>query len=202
MPRQENKQKESVQEMITKEMNIGYIVSEYPEVVPILQEYGIHCVGCHVSAFETLGEGLMAHGLSDGDVETVIKDLNKVVLKKRKELSKLKEKVKGGKVFLTDAAAKKIHQVLEQQNKKDYCLRVRVLPGGCSGHVYWLGLEDKVSDSDIVVEAEGVKMVVDPESMVYLNGTTIDYVETLNEQGFKFNNPNASRECGCGKSFR
>ena len=80
-------------------------------------------------------------------------------------------------------------------------LRVAVQPGGCSGFKYSLLIEDKPADDDTVVTQEGFKVFVDPFSMQYLSGVTIDYVSSMQGSGFTFKNPNASGGCGCGSSF-
>lgn len=80
-------------------------------------------------------------------------------------------------------------------------LRVGVLPGGCSGFQYGLNIEDEPAEDDVVLEANGLKLFVDPFSLQYLSGVEIDYVSTFQGSGFAFNNPNASGGCGCGSSF-
>ncbi len=80
-------------------------------------------------------------------------------------------------------------------------LRVSVTPGGCSGFKYSLNLEDKPLDDDVVMDVEGVRLFVDMFSAQYLDGTTINYVATMTESGFTFENPNATGGCGCGSSF-
>lgn len=104
-------------------------------------------------------------------------------------------------VDLTDKAAEEVKRLIEAQNLQDHYLRIGVEGGGCSGLMYSLHLDNQLNDSDRVFEAKGVKMVCNPQSAVYLNGTTIDYVTSMVGGGFKFINPNATRSCGCGSSF-
>ncbi len=80
-------------------------------------------------------------------------------------------------------------------------LRVSVQPGGCSGFKYALLIEDQAADDDLVVDAGGFRMFVDPFSAQYLNGVTVDYVSSMQGSGFTFKNPNATGGCGCGSSF-
>ena len=88
-----------------------------------------------------------------------------------------------------------------KQEKNDAALRLYVSGGGCSGFQYGLAF-DKKNDDDTLIESHGVKVIVDPKSLAYIDGTQLDFVrEGLNE-GFKFNNPNVKDECGCGESFR
>lgn len=105
-------------------------------------------------------------------------------------------------VYLTDAAAETVRNLLIQKNVPDYGLRVFVAGGGCSGMQYGMALEAEARNYDHVIEKEGVKIFVDPTSMMYLNQATIDYVDSIMGGGFKIENPNAVTSCGCGTSFK
>ncbi len=102
---------------------------------------------------------------------------------------------------LTDTAVTKVREILDQQEPKPAGLRIAVVGGGCSGFSYQMAFENQVNNTDRVVEYDGLKVFVDQASMLYLNGTQVDYVETLEGSGFKFNNPNVRTTCGCGSSF-
>jgi iron-sulfur cluster assembly protein len=103
-------------------------------------------------------------------------------------------------ITLTDAAADRVKSFLEKRGK-GLGLRLGVRTSGCSGMAYVLEFVDELDDGDLVFEDHGVKVIVDPKSMVYIDGTELDFArEGLNE-GFKFNNPNVKDECGCGESF-
>lgn len=105
-------------------------------------------------------------------------------------------------INLTELARKEIRRIISEQNlPAETALRVGVKGGGCSGFSYTLGFDDKVSEVDQVSEVEGVKVVCDPKSFLYLNGTEIDFEDNLMGRGFKFGNPNAAKSCGCGESF-
>ena len=103
---------------------------------------------------------------------------------------------------LTDVAATKVAEFLEKHQRPNALLRVRVVGGGCSGFQYQLALDDESRNGDQVIEQNGVKILVDERSLPYLDGTEIDYVEDLMGAGFRFNNPNAVSNCGCGESFQ
>ena len=103
-------------------------------------------------------------------------------------------------VILTDKAAGKVKQLLEKENKKDYGLRIGIISGGCSGYMYDIGLEKAQKESDIIFEDKGVKIFMNPESVVFMQGSTVDYLDSLQNSGFKVNNPNVKRSCGCGHS--
>ncbi len=105
-------------------------------------------------------------------------------------------------IEVTDSAADRIRDLLEKEGKADtHGLRLKVVGGGCSGLRYELAFDDAIGDDDTQVEISGVKVIVDEKSALYLSGTTLDFVDTLQETGFKMNNPNASTTCGCGESF-
>jgi iron-sulfur cluster assembly protein len=105
-------------------------------------------------------------------------------------------------IELTERARKEIRRILTDQNlPATTALRVGVKGGGCSGFSYTLGFDDHVSEVDQVNEVEGIRVVCDPKSFLYLNGTQLDFEESLMGRGFKFGNPNASKTCGCGESF-
>lgn len=102
---------------------------------------------------------------------------------------------------LTETAVKEVKRLVESQNSPNLGLRMGVKGGGCSGMTYTLNFEAEVREQDQVLEIEGVKVIVDSKSLLYLDGTQLDFVSGLNGSGFKFVNPNATRSCGCGSSF-
>jgi iron-sulfur cluster assembly protein len=105
-------------------------------------------------------------------------------------------------VQLTPTAITKVKEILLAQTPEPAGLRVAVVGGGCSGFSYHMAFENQVNkDSDNVYEFEGLKVLVDQMSEMYLEGVQIDYIETLEGSGFKFNNPNVKSTCGCGSSF-
>jgi len=101
-------------------------------------------------------------------------------------------------ITLTEFAASKIKTLLTE--KKETGIRAGVQGGGCSGFTYRLEF-DNTKEGDKIIESHGVQLYVDPKSYLYLMGTEIDFVDDLNQSGFKFVNPNAKRTCGCGESF-
>jgi len=105
-------------------------------------------------------------------------------------------------VTLTEKAAEKAKALLESRQLPDGALRVFVAGGGCSGFQYGMALARNTEEDDIVLEQHGVRIVIDPESAVYLRGAEIDYVEDVMKSGFSIYNPNAVRSCACGSSFQ
>ena len=105
-------------------------------------------------------------------------------------------------VSLSDAAAAKLAELTKEETSPDIGLRVYVYSGGCSGYRYGMMLEDQPTAEDQILEASGIKVYVDGQSISLLQGSQIDYVDTLMGAGFTVNNPNAVSGCGCGSSFR
>jgi iron-sulfur cluster assembly accessory protein len=104
-------------------------------------------------------------------------------------------------VLLTDAAATKVRTLLDQEGRDDLQLRIAVQPGGCSGLRYQLFFDERSLDGDVVHDFDGVAVVVDRMSTPYLQGATIDFVDSIEKQGFTIDNPNATASCACGDSF-
>ncbi len=104
-------------------------------------------------------------------------------------------------INVSDAAAAKVRSLLEQEGRDDLQLRIAVQPGGCSGLRYQLFFDERNLDGDLVTDFDGVAVVVDRMSVPYLNGATIDFVDTIEKQGFTIDNPNAGGSCACGDSF-
>jgi iron-sulfur cluster assembly protein len=105
-------------------------------------------------------------------------------------------------INVTDAALSVVRKLLVEKNVPDYGLRVFVAGGGCSGLQYGMALEAEARPYDNVIERDGVKVFVDPTSMMYLANATIDYEDSIMGGGFKIDNPNAVSTCGCGTSFK
>jgi len=104
-------------------------------------------------------------------------------------------------ISLTAKAATKVSNLLEQEGRDDLRLRIAVQPGGCSGLRYQLYFDERQADGDIVRDFSGVQVVTDKMSAPYLSGATIDFVDTIEKQGFTIDNPNATGSCACGDSF-
>ena len=104
-------------------------------------------------------------------------------------------------VTLTENAVKEVKRLMDAQSLANGGLRMGVKGGGCSGLSYTLNFEPEIREQDQIFEVEGVKVVVDSKSLIYLEGVQLDYVNGLSGSGFKFINPTATRSCGCGSSF-
>lgn len=104
-------------------------------------------------------------------------------------------------LIFTDAAANKVKSLIEGEDNPNLRLRVYITGGGCSGFQYGFTFDDQINDGDLTIENQNVGLVVDPMSLQYLIGGTVDYIEGLEGSRFIVNNPNASSTCGCGSSF-
>ena len=103
---------------------------------------------------------------------------------------------------ITPVAVQTIKALLEEKQLTDHGLRVFVAGGGCSGMQYGMAFENNPQPFDAIFEVEGIRIIVDPTSMQYIRGATVDFVESLMGGGFRIENPNAVSSCGCGSSFR
>jgi iron-sulfur cluster assembly protein len=105
-------------------------------------------------------------------------------------------------ISMTERAVQEVKRIVTEQSLPDGTgLRVGVKGGGCSGFSYTLGFDDNQNPTDQLSEIDGVQIMCDPKSFLYLNGTVVDFEDNLMGRGFKFTNPNASKSCGCGESF-
>ncbi|MBA3280291.1 MAG: HesB/IscA family protein [Geodermatophilaceae bacterium] len=104
-------------------------------------------------------------------------------------------------VVLSDPAAAKVKALIDQEGRDDLRLRIAVQPGGCSGLRYQLFFDERALDGDVVADFSGVQVVTDRMSAPYLGGAVIDFVDTIEKQGFTIDNPNAQGSCACGDSF-
>ena len=102
---------------------------------------------------------------------------------------------------LTDAALAKIKAMAVKEGKEGACLRIGVVTGGCAGLSYDLRFQKNPYENDVIMVFKDLKVLVNSESVPFLKGTQIDYVDTLKESGFQYKNPNATNSCGCGTSF-
>jgi len=178
---------------LTGDTTIGDAVAKFPEVADVLTGYGLHCVGCHVNAFESLEQGARGHGMDDETIAKMLADANKMI-------ESTQEKESDNQDFtLTDAAAEKIKTFLEKDSAN--FMRIKVVPGGCSGFMYDFSSEKEKQEGDSVIGHGGISVILDTESMDHLKGSEVDYVDSFQGAGFKIKNPNAKENCGCGKSF-
>src|SRR5450755_2929595 len=113
----------------------------------------------------------------------------------------MEQKIETPIVTLTDAAAEKIKAMMAKEGKTDYALRFGVVTGGCAGLSYEMKFQKSPYENDIAFIQNGLNIIVNQESVEFVKGIEIDYVDTLKESGFKYKNPKAKSSCGCGTSF-
>ena len=181
--------KTETKSLVTKEMTIGDVLKNHPEAIEIMLSHGLHCVGCSVQYWETVEGGCKGHGFSDEKINQLINEINGAI----------KETPKDVTFYATPKAGKKLIELAKKDNKAAI-LRVEVVAGGCAGFQYKLDF-DKEKKSDVRIESQGVVFVMDNDSEKLIKGAKIEYLDTLNESGFRISNPNAEESCGCGKSF-
>jgi len=140
----------------------------------------------------------MGHGMPQDTITKMLTDINELA---KREAKKLKEPVEKT-MTITEAAANKIIAMAKSEGRITAMLRVRVVPGGCAGFKYNMDFEESAEDDDVVIAAHDIKVVLDQTSIETLAGSTLDYVETLKESGFKITNPKFTKSCACGDSFR
>jgi len=178
---------------IHKDMTIDGVITLHPEIYDVLMRYGLHCIGCHGSAFETLDQGLSAHGFSEKELDDVIQELNEIIgaVKKRRKII-----VKEPAIFeitLTKNALNKIQAVAKEEGKTGWPLRVEVkkIAGKFKYSMNFIEV-NKTTPNDKVFPfaSDKIKVVADKSDGNYLNGLEIDYIQEEGREGFKMNNPN------------
>ena len=177
---------------VSKDMTMGEILQKFPATAEVMQNYGLHCVGCHINVYETLGQGVLGHGGTEEDVKNMIKEMNEFI--KNQKFSDNKD------LALTQKAAEKLKEILKEQKDKTG-LKIEVSPGGCAGFSYNFTLVKEPQQTDKTLEQFGVKIYIDEQSLQAMQSAKIDYIEALQGAGFKVSNPRATSTCGCGQSF-
>lgn len=182
------------EEKISREMTIEDIFAKFPHKAQKLAQeitnIGLHCVGCQAATWETLEAGMLGHGYAEEEIDGLVDALNAI----------LQEKVDLQSINLTKRAAEKFKEILEEEGKASWGLRFGDKAAGCSGFEYVLDFSKEPKADDAVFHSHGIDVHVNKGAVSRLMGCEIDYVEGLNNAGFKISNPNAKSSCGCGKS--
>jgi len=185
---------EQDKKQISRDMTIEDIFSNFPgkaqKLAQELTNTGLHCVGCQAATWETLEAGMLGHGYDDAAIDKLVISLNAI----------LAEKVDLQAINLTKRAADKFKEILKDEGKADWSLRFGDKAAGCSGFEYVLDFSQAPKEDDQVFSSNGIDIHVNKGAVSRLLGCEIDYVEGLNNAGFKITNPNAKSSCGCGKS--
>lgn len=184
------------EQKITRDLTIEEIFKRFPsksqKLAQELTNAGLHCAGCAAATWETLESGFYSHGMTDEEIEKIIHKLNLILEEKEEE--------NPDTITMTEKAAKKYLEILEEEGKKGWHLRLGDKPAGCNGFEYVLDFSEKAKDTDEIFESKGFEIHVDKNQISRLLGCIIDYVDGLQGAGFKISNPNVRSSCGCGSS--
>lgn len=179
---------------IHREMTIEEVFKKFPhkgqKLAQEMTNSGLHCVGCSASTWETIEAGMYGHGMDDEQIEDLLERLN-AVLAEKEDLTT---------ITLTEKAANKFREILEEEGKTGWGLRYGERAAGCSGFEYFLDYSEKAKPGDMVLESQGIEIHIHQKSADRLMGSVIDYVDGLQGAGFKISNPNVKSSCGCGSS--
>ncbi|NGX39090.1 MAG: Iron-binding protein IscA [Chlamydiae bacterium] len=182
------------QDTISRGMTIEDIFSNFPQkaqkLAQELTNTGLHCVGCQAATWETLETGMLGHGYSEEEIDKLVISLNGI----------LAEKIDNKSINLTKRAADKFKEILKEDGKADWSLRFGDKAAGCSGFEYVLDFSKEPKKDDKVFSSNGIDIHVNKGAVSRLLGCEIDYLDGLNNSGFKITNPNVKGSCGCGKS--
>lgn len=179
---------------IHAQMTIAEILGLFPfKAQKLAQEItnaGLHCVGCNAATYETLEMGMLGHGKTPEEIQTLVDRLNVL----------LAEKIDATTISFTPRGAAKFLKILEEEGKQGYALRFGDQMAGCSGFEYVLDFSEKANPDDAVFVSHGIEIHVHQASLPRLIGAEIDYQESLHNSGFKITNPNVRSSCACSSS--
>lgn len=179
---------------IHRNMTIEDIFTNFPhksqKLAQEMTNAGLHCVGCSAATWETVEAGMLSHGMSDTQIDSLIARLNTI----------LEEKQDITTIAITPKAAEKFKEILEDEGKSGWGLRFGEKAAGCSGFEFFLDFSEKAKPEDVIYTSEGIQIHIHQKSEARLLGSLIDYVDGLNGAGFKISNPNVKSSCGCGNS--
>ena len=175
-------------------MTIEEILSLFPYKAQRLSQEitnaGLHCVGCHAATWETLEAGMMGHGMDEAAIERLVTRLNAL----------LDEPVDHSTISITKRGAQKFLEILEEEGKQGWGLRLAERMAGCNGFEYSLDYSEKALADDTIFESQGIQIHVSKATVSRLLGSEVDFVDGLQGSGFKISNPNVKSSCGCGTS--
>lgn len=181
--------------VISRDMTIEEILNMFPHKAQRLSHEitnaGLHCVGCQAATWETLEAGMLGHGMNEAAIERLVGRLNAL----------LQEQSNPATISLTKRAAEEFLEILEAEGKAGWSLRIEEKMAGCSGFENALSLSEKADSSDDIFESHGIQIHVHKSITPRLIGSEVDFVDGLNNAGFKISNPNVKSSCGCGSSY-
>ncbi len=188
-------EQKSSKQTIHRHMTIDQILGMFPyKAQKLSQEItkaGLHCIGCHAATWETLEAGMLGHGMDEEAINRLVDRLNRLLSEPDPEPDT---------ITLTKKAAEKFMTILKEEGKQGWGLRFGDRLGGCSGFEYILDYSEKAEPDDKIYESYGVQIHVQKDSAKRLEGSEIDFMESLQESGFVVSNRKAKSSCGCGSS--
>jgi iron-sulfur cluster assembly accessory protein len=170
--------------LITGDMVIGDVVAAFPKAAAVMLEHGLHCVGCHANAFDTVEDGARGHGMPDTEIAQMVDEINAQINKRIDTI-----------LFTPGAIAKVKGLRCKEQGKETWPLRVKAWKDDCCGVAYEMDFDER-TDADVLIIFDGLDVIIDQSSLALLRGSEIDYVDSLHGSGFKIENPNSKR-CAC-----
>lgn len=187
--------KQQQKAQITRYMTIEEILTLFPhkaqKLAQIITNAGLHCVGCCAASTETLEAGMYGHQMTDEQINQLVDQLNAGLNEKEGEATT---------ITLTKRAAQKYLEILEEEKKQGWGLRFGEKLAGCSGFEYVLDYSEKALPTDKVYKSHGIEIHVDNNLVPHLEGSEIDFVDGLQNSGFKVTNRHVRSACGCGSS--
>ncbi len=187
--------RDTMNTQITRDMTIDEIFTRFPgKAQKLAQEMtnsGLHCVGCSASTWETVEAGMYSHGMEDEQIDTLLSKLNAI----------LAEKADLSTISITEKAADKYREILEEEGKSGWGMRLGERAAGCSGFEFFLDFSEKAKADDVSIHSNGIELHIQKKSAERMMGSVIDYVDGLQGAGFKISNPNVKSSCGCGNSY-
>ncbi len=178
--------KTETKQLISKEMTIGEVISKYPETAEIMTSYGLHCVGCGVNPYESIGDGCTGHGMDEDTLNKMMNEINKII--------EDKDNNKGKTIIITNNAIKELKILMKNEKKEGYGLKLKIDKNSMG---YELDFADKKEVNEIILKENDIEIYINKENLELLKGTEIDYVKNERGEGFKINNPNIKKG-GCG----
>lgn len=180
--------------IIHSQMTIEEILTKYPhkaqKLAQELTNAGLHCVGCQAATWETLEVGMLGHGFSEASIKKLLEKLNAI----------LKEETDAETITLTSRAAQKYLEILDEEGKQGWGIRLTEKMAGCNGFEYVLDYSEKACEDDEVFTSQEIEIHIKKTLVKRLLGSEIDYIDGLQNSGFKVANPNVRSACGCGAS--
>lgn len=195
---------------ITKHWRISRLLKEYPVSAEVLIENEIPCTGCDGASSERLNEGLASHGLSDVEIDQIINEINLEIAESEKH-SLQSKKDKFSKLEIQASAdgariggiyvKKEALEAFNQFNEQNQIVVIRLEAGGCSGYNYEYDFKTNLQDDEVLYQVDGLKIAFSVFTMENAQDLTIDFILSLKDSGFKFENKKAKKSCSCGKSM-